>query len=571
MEALALLRPVCDTLDSLGVAACVLDEHDRTLTWNRSFLRFFPEHGGHIYSGEPYEANLRRFFEARTPGLPMAQLAQRVTDALARHRAQHRALAFDHRGRRLRVGSLPLPGIGRIRIWTEHAMPVLGGPVDPGRTELGLFDHLPDAVMVTTEDGLIAWVNETFVHAYGLPDREAAVGQRFEVLYAEVWSDKPDRHRYREGSAALVDRLRHIGAPFELPLPMDRWVRIVGQAGPEGRGIYAHVDITELKRNERRLMEAEQRTKASEAALQHKSTLLEAMLARMEQGVMMVNADHVVEVCNPRAIELLGLPPDLMASHPRFQDVLEYQWSTDEFRDTSEDLKAFVRAGGILDIPQIYDRARPDGRIIEVRSVPLEGGGVLRTYTDVSDRRRREDSIRQLAQRDDLTDLLNRASFRERLAGLLPVTAEDGFALHFIDLDHFKPVNDRHGHVVGDRVLAALADRLRGLARDGDTVARLGGDEFAVLQMGVRRADHALGLAHRIVSMLSQPLVVDRIMVQVGASVGVALAPHAGGDVETLIRHADDAMYAAKASRRGTVRIHGHDGAAAVPAAGDQP
>ena len=207
-----------------------------------------------------------------------------------------------------------------------------------------------------------------------------------------------------------------------------------------------------------------------------------------------------------------------------------------------------------------------------VRSVPLEGGGVLRSYTDVSDRRQREDSIRQLAQRDDLTALLNRASFRERLAALLPVAADEGFALHFIDLDHFKPVNDRHGHVVGDRVLAALADRLRGLARDGDTVARLGGDEFAVLQMAVRRADQALGLAHRIVAMLAQPLAVDGITVQVGASVGVALAPQAGDDVDTLIRHADAAMYAAKAAGRGAVRVHGRDdGPPAVPAADDQP
>ncbi|MCB1996829.1 MAG: PAS-domain containing protein, partial [Rhodoferax sp.] len=274
MEALALLRSVCDVLDSLGVAACVLDDQDRTLTWNRSFLRFFPEHGGQIYSGEPYEANLQRFFATRAPVAEPARLAQQVRDAVARHRAQHRAFAFDHHGRRLRVGSLPLPGVGRIRIWTEQAVPVLAGPVDPTRAEMALFDHLPDAVMVTTPDGLIAWVNETFVFAYGLPDRGAAVGQTFEALYAEIWSDKPDRHLYREGSAALVDRMRFVGAPFELPLPMDRWVRIVGQPGPEGRGIYAHVDITELKRNERRLTEAEQRARNSEAALQHKSRLL---------------------------------------------------------------------------------------------------------------------------------------------------------------------------------------------------------------------------------------------------------------------------------------------------------
>ena len=557
MEVLPLLRSFCDVLDTLGVGACVFDTEDRALTWNRSFLRLFPEHGGHIYSGEPYEANLRRFFAVREPGLTPDQLAQRLREAIARHRAQHRPFAFEHRGRRLRVGSVPLPGLGRIRVWMEQTVPVLAGPVDPTRAELALFDHLPDAVMVTTPDGLVAWVNETFVFAYGLPDREAAAGRSFAEIYAEVWADKPDQHLHAEGSALLAERLRYVGAPFELPLPGDRWVRIVGQPSPEGRGVYAHVDITELKRKQRSLEEAERRARDSEATVRHQSTLMQAMLERMEQGVMIVNADQVVELCNPRAIELLDLPAALMSSRPKFAEVLEHQWSTDEFRHTPEDLKAFVRAGGLLEVPQVYDRMRPDGRVIEVRSVPLGDGGVLRTYTDVTDRRRREDRIRHLAQHDGLTGLLNRDSFRDRLAALLPVDGGEGFALHFIDLDRFKPVNDRHGHAVGDRALAAVADRLRAVARDGDVVARIGGDEFAILQPHVRRTEQALGLAQRIVAMLAQPLAVDGLTLQIGASVGIAIAPQSGQDAEALIRHADAAMYAAKDAGRGAVRVHG--------------
>ncbi len=135
---------------------------------------------------------------------------------------------------------------------------------------------------------------------------------------------------------------------------------------------------------------SEQALRESEALLSEQSRTLQATLERMEQGVMMVNADHVVEVCNRRAIELLDLPPALMASRPSFAQVLEYQWSTDEFRHTPEELRQFVRAGGILDEPQRYERKRPNGLVLEIQSVPIAGGGVLRTYTDITDRKRAE-------------------------------------------------------------------------------------------------------------------------------------------------------------------------------------
>lgn len=264
-EPLALLRAVSDVLDSLGIGAYVIDDAERTLLWNRSFLRLFPEHGGKIYSGEPYERNLRRFFEARVGADDELLIGRLVRDAMERNRQQSRPIVFEHRGKRLRAGSLPLPGFGRLRVWIEQAPSVDAIGSTPGT---GHFDQLPDGVMVRTPDGLIGWVNETFVSMFGLPDRRAAIGLTFEQAYHDVWSDAVDRTMFDAGRLALAAGLRHTGAPFELPMPIGRWLRVIGQTDSESRGFFALVDITELKRQQQ--------------ALAEKTAQLEALLARQK-------------------------------------------------------------------------------------------------------------------------------------------------------------------------------------------------------------------------------------------------------------------------------------------------
>ena len=304
-------------------------------------------------------------------------------------------------------------------------------------------------------------------------------------------------------------------------------------------------------------MLAEQQSRASEAVLAEKSKLLEATLERMEQGVMMVNAQRIVEVCNRRALDLLGLPRELMASKPSFEAVLAYQWATDEFRHTPQDVQEFVRSGGILDRPHSYDRRRPDGRVIEVNSVPIEGGGVLRTYTDVTARKQAEERIRHVARHDGLTALVNREAFLELLGQAVQDYARtrECFAVLYIDLDGFKPVNDRHGHRAGDQVLAQAAARMRRIARDEDIVARIGGDEFAVLQYRVGRTAHAVALAERILEGIRAVVDVDAQQVQVGASIGIAVCCRPDLDSDALMRHADVAMYEAKAGGRNCVKV----------------
>jgi len=426
---------------------------------------------------------------------------------------------------------------------------------------------VPDGIAVAGADGRIAWVNQPFVVMYGLPDRRGASGLSFGEIYRAAWghATSDERPLYERGVAVLDENLRFAGAPFELPLPGGRWCRVIEQRRPEGSRVFAHVDISVLKRQQRELESAEERARISEQRLAEKSAVLEATLERMDQGVMMVSPQRIVEVCNRRAMELLDLPEALMQSRPTFEAVLALQWATDEFAHTPEDIKGFVRAGGILDRPHSYDRRRPDGRVVEVQSVPIEGGGVLRTYTDITERKRIEERMRHLAQHDGLTSLVNREVFLEQLdaAAARRPGAARGFAVHYIDLDRFKEVNDTHGHGAGDKVLAEVATRLRALARDDDLVARLGGDEFALLQRGVDGVDAALGLAHRVLQSVTQPIPVDAGFVCVGVSIGVALCPEEGADAESLVRRADAAMYAAKSGGRNGVRVHSGPGPAA--------
>jgi diguanylate cyclase (GGDEF)-like protein len=297
----------------------------------------------------------------------------------------------------------------------------------------------------------------------------------------------------------------------------------------------------------------------SEARLSKQSEVLETTLQHMDQGLMMVTAERVVAVCNRRAMEMLDLPSSLMASRPSFSEVLAYQRGMDEFSDASGDIKQFVRAGGLLDQPHTYERKRPNGRVLEVRSIPLAGGGLVRTYTDVTDRKQAEDRLTFLAYHDELTGLLNRRALHQALREATQAAGTQstpGLAVLYLDLDRFKLVNDTRGHAVGDALLVQVAQRLRRVLRDEDVLARLGGDEFAVLlTKGVDR-NVALAFSERLRETLNEPFHLDGEVCRIGVSVGIALHRQDGATVDALLRSADSALYRAKAAGRNVACFH---------------
>jgi diguanylate cyclase (GGDEF)-like protein len=198
-----------------------------------------------------------------------------------------------------------------------------------------------------------------------------------------------------------------------------------------------------------------------------------------------------------------------------------------------------------------------DGRTFAVSHQPMSGGGWVATYEDITERRRAESQIAYMAHHDALTDLANRVLFREQMEQALAGAQRQGKAVAILclDLDRFKDVNDSLGHETGDALLRMVAERLRACVRSDDIVARLGGDEFAVLQVGVEDPHECASLATRIVDAIGNPYELEGQEIVIGTSVGIALATDEGVSPDQLLKHADLALYRAKADGRSTFRF----------------
>ena len=302
----------------------------------------------------------------------------------------------------------------------------------------------------------------------------------------------------------------------------------------------------------------EERVQRRTREVSQQAALIRATLDNMDQGLMLLEADGTIPICNQRALDLLDLPADMMRSRPRFEDVRAFQLDRGEFAKADEGVRSWVRTSGLERTFHTYERERPNGMILEIRTVPLPDGGAVRTFADVTERRQAERLSEHMARHDPLTGLPNRTVLHEQLEAAVKSFHEDGttFALLCLDLDRFKSVNDRLGHPTGDRVLRLAAERLSSELGERDILARLAGDEFAILQRPAPDLAAAVALAERAVSALERPFDLDGHAVQLGISIGVAAAPAHGHDTEQLLKSADLALYRAKGAGRGTLRVY---------------
>lgn len=297
----------------------------------------------------------------------------------------------------------------------------------------------------------------------------------------------------------------------------------------------------------------------SPAQSRERIRLLEAVIDNFPGGLLLFDKDLRLVLCNRQQKDLLEYPEELFKNgNPTIEQIFRFNASRGEYGDGNAD--AFIRAK--MDLvnkrcAHTFERTRPNGTVLQIRGVPLEHGGFVTTYLDVTEQHRTQSRIEHLAMHDAVTGLANRTKLvfllQEALANL---TDSDQLALHYIDLDRFKPINDNYGHDVGDAILKSVAKRLLTCVRDTDCVARIGGDEFVILQKGIRSQADAEIVGERIIMAISKCHDLPEGLFTLGASVGIALAPTHGSDVDELIRCADEVMYRSK--RAGGNRLSFH-------------
>ena len=278
-------------------------------------------------------------------------------------------------------------------------------------------------------------------------------------------------------------------------------------------------------------------------------------LNNVGRGVQMIDHTGRVLVCNDQAAEMLGVSQEFLAAKPLFVEVVEEQYRRQEFAACPPEIKAELIRQFLSRQPELYQRRRPDGRVVEVCSVPLADGGVVRTHTDITERWQAEQRVKYMAHHDFLTGLANRARFQEEVT--IAIENGDGFAVLLIDVDYFKRVNDTHGHHFGDALLKDVADRIQTNARSTDLAARLGGDEFALLVRGVPDATIGERVATAIIAGMERPFgSLGKVLIP-SVSVGVVTITSETMDLaerQQVVWRADLALYSAKSAGRGCWR-----------------
>jgi diguanylate cyclase (GGDEF)-like protein/PAS domain S-box-containing protein len=310
--------------------------------------------------------------------------------------------------------------------------------------------------------------------------------------------------------------------------------------------------------------------KATERALKESEARYRQFVEDSPLGVLIVQ-DGVIKFINPALESLVGYSEAETLGHSFLPFVAE------EDREKAAEQHRRRMSGETV----------PDGfecRVITrggelrhwrlaTRTIDWNGPALHAVVTDVTELKRVEEKLERSAHFDALTGVPNRVLLADRLRQALVQTSRSGrlMAICYLDLDGFKPINDTWGHEAGDRLLIEMAERLKGCLRAGDTVARLGGDEFVLLLLDLERIDECEGALQRVLESIAQPVAIADQFVSVSASVGVSVYPFDSDDPDTLLRHADQAMYLAKETGRNRYclcEVKRQSGSGATPSIG---
>ncbi|HEV7277930.1 MAG TPA: PAS-domain containing protein [Devosiaceae bacterium] len=461
------------------------------------------------------------------------------------------------RGQVIKTSHVRSPGIGWI-ITHEDVTQEVEGQWMADLREKALADqnmrfdaalaHMPHGLTMYDGEWRLVICNQRYREMYDMPPELTRVGTPFQKII---------NYRRSIGATPVDGELDYVDQVLEATraegtriqtyrMPNGKVISVHQSPMPNGGFVAMHQDIT-------RDIERMEALEASRNLLANQNMRFEAAVNNMSQGLCMFDSEERLVICNAPYAAIYTLPPELVAPGTTLTEILEYRFEHGSVPKLGREAYVSSRRKLVTDRSAAKeDVEMEDGRIIAIQHHPMADGGWVATHEDITEQRQIEARVRHLARHDALTDLPNRVLLREEMEKLeARIQRQECVAVFCLDLDHFKSVNDTLGHGVGDKVLVEVAERLRKASRETDIVARLGGDEFAILVQALDGPRGASALAERIVRSVALPIEVDGHQIQIGTSIGIAVAPVDGKDAETLLKHADMALYRAKGEGRG--------------------
>ena len=281
-----------------------------------------------------------------------------------------------------------------------------------------------------------------------------------------------------------------------------------------------------------------------------------AHLPHLPHGICVYGGDRRLIVANELYATMYGLTQEQTKPGTSLRDIFEACMAIGSMPKISEERIA-QRMNRALSFSECLTESLGDGRTLAIDIAATPGGGWVAVHQDITKQKKSEAEITHLAHYDGLTSLANRVLFLRHVSNFTTRCRADGtaFAVHILDLDRFKEINDTLGHACGDQLLRIVAQRLLAVVGSSDTVARLGGDEFAILQpLNAAQGHTAPSLAEKILSVFSDSFTLNEHSVNIETSIGIALAPDNGDEAEQLLKNADLALYKAKSEGRNTYR-----------------
>jgi diguanylate cyclase (GGDEF)-like protein/PAS domain S-box-containing protein len=419
------------------------------------------------------------------------------------------------------------------------------------------INNLSLGIVVFDEKREVVFCNGRYREMYGLSPEQVRPGTPTSELI---------RHRLGLGLKVQVAPDDYVRARVGRDIALDTTVqefadgRIIAYTVypmPGGGGMATHEDITEREELNARLKKQYELGREQEETLRVRNFQFDTAINNMSQGLCFFDSDHRLIVCNDRFVEVYNIPADRVRPGMKLTEIVDLRIEAGSFPAMTREEYISWR-NGVASSNEAKDSIveLQDGRTIKIRHRPMPGGGWVATHEDITEQRRSEVKIEYMAHHDALTDLANRVLLNDRLEHALSrVQHGEMVAVHHLDLDQFKAVNDTFGHPCGDKLLRTVAERLRGLVAEADTIARMGGDEFVIVQATIADPADATSLAQGVIDALSEPYDIDGQQAVIGVSIGISVGPGDGSNPDKLLRNADLALYRAKSDGRGTFRF----------------